>query len=229
MYTQTELQLAVDNSFSYQDVLRNLNRKTSGSLFKCIKNNIAKYKIDISHFKSISQIGQKRPIFIFGITKNRVSRPTLLKALLKAGIDYKCSKCSIDKWNNESIVLEIHHIDSNCYNNHLNNLVLLCPNCHSQIEHKKAKKVHKNLCACGHTKAKTSDMCRKCYYDKYPPEYKISWPSDEDLIKMYYIKPMSQISKDLGVALTTIRKKIYSLNVEPLGKGYWQKKLQSKN
>ena len=44
----------------------------------------------------------------------------------------QCGECSISKWNNKRIVLELHHIDGNNSNNTRSNLICLCPNCHSQ-------------------------------------------------------------------------------------------------
>jgi len=46
-----------------------------------------------------------------------------------------CQKCG---WKEEHAVLEIHHKDRNRKNNKENNVLLLCPNCHS-IEHYKKK------------------------------------------------------------------------------------------
>lgn len=46
-----------------------------------------------------------------------------------------CNRCG---WNNLLSVLEIHHIDRNRSNNHISNLEILCPNCHT-IEHYLAK------------------------------------------------------------------------------------------
>ncbi|MBP3629977.1 MAG: HNH endonuclease [Clostridia bacterium] len=46
--------------------------------------------------------------------------------------EYKCEKCGISEWNGEHITLEIHHINGNHKDNRLENLQILCPNCHSQ-------------------------------------------------------------------------------------------------
>lgn len=58
---------------------------------------------------------------------------------------YKCEKCGISSWQNEAITLEIHHIDGNHLNNELNNLQLLCPNCHSQTKNYCKTKVNKKI------------------------------------------------------------------------------------
>jgi len=43
-----------------------------------------------------------------------------------------CSVCKISNWQNKPIVLEVEHKDGNSGNNILENLCLICPNCHSQ-------------------------------------------------------------------------------------------------
>lgn len=42
--------------------------------------------------------------------------------------------CGIDTWMNKEISLQIHHKDGNNRNNTIDNLQLLCPNCHSQTD-----------------------------------------------------------------------------------------------
>lgn len=44
----------------------------------------------------------------------------------------KCEKCGLTEWMGERLDIEIHHIDGDGKNNAGNNLILLCPNCHSQ-------------------------------------------------------------------------------------------------
>lgn len=44
----------------------------------------------------------------------------------------KCTGCGISEWLGKPLTLELEHIDGNSENSELNNLTLLCPNCHSQ-------------------------------------------------------------------------------------------------
>lgn len=45
--------------------------------------------------------------------------------------DKKCESCGLTHWYGEPILLEIHHKDGDRYNNELENLEVLCPNCHA--------------------------------------------------------------------------------------------------
>ena len=47
---------------------------------------------------------------------------------------WSCSMCGIKTWNGKEISLELDHINGDAANNNLENLRLLCPNCHSQTD-----------------------------------------------------------------------------------------------
>ena len=55
-------------------------------------------------------------------------------AKLEEILENKCDICGINNWNNIPIILHLDHIDGDCHNHKLENLRLLCPNCHSQTE-----------------------------------------------------------------------------------------------
>jgi hypothetical protein len=53
--------------------------------------------------------------------------------LIEEGVkEDKCECCGLSEWMGKHIPLELHHIDFNHYNNNLNNLAILCANCHMQ-------------------------------------------------------------------------------------------------
>jgi 5-methylcytosine-specific restriction endonuclease McrA len=59
----------------------------------------------------------------------------LKKRLIKEEIlEHKCSICEINEWQGKEISLQLDHIDGNNHNHRLENLRLLCPNCHSQTD-----------------------------------------------------------------------------------------------
>lgn len=43
------------------------------------------------------------------------------------------NKCAICNYDEEPKILQVHHIDENRSNNKLDNLIILCPNCHAKI------------------------------------------------------------------------------------------------
>lgn len=76
---------------------------------------------------------------------------TLKQRLIKAGIkENKCEWCSIVDWRDEPIVMQLDHINGNNSDHRLENLRILCPNCHSQTDTYASKKrekttIHKNV------------------------------------------------------------------------------------
>ena len=64
----------------------------------------------------------------------------LKNRMLKEGILVNiCSECGISEWNGKSISLELDHVDGVRTNHKLENLRLLCPNCHSQTDTYRSK------------------------------------------------------------------------------------------
>ena len=73
--------------------------------------------------------------------KNGTASVKTLKRFLIHEHGNKCWTCGITEWNNNPIVMDLEHIDGNSENNNLENLSIICPNCHSQTPTYKGKNV----------------------------------------------------------------------------------------
>jgi DNA-binding CsgD family transcriptional regulator len=61
------------------------------------------------------------------------SRGHLRARLLKAGLkEERCERCGLDEWRDPPLRVTLHHVNGDPYDNRLENLAFLCPNCHSQ-------------------------------------------------------------------------------------------------
>ena len=77
-----------------------------------------------------------------------MSHDSVRKRLL-AERNFMCEECGCGHmWNGKSLSLELDHIDGNSSNNKLENLRILCPNCHSQTPTHRSKNIkHKRMLA----------------------------------------------------------------------------------
>lgn len=63
----------------------------------------------------------------------RVSRGHLRGRILKAGLkEERCEECGLTEWRGQPLRVTLHHVNGDGYDNRLENLRFLCPNCHSQ-------------------------------------------------------------------------------------------------
>lgn len=65
----------------------------------------------------------------------------MLKQRLFSELNWQriCSSCNLTEWLGGQIPLELDHVDGNKYNHKLENLRLLCPNCHALTPTYRAK------------------------------------------------------------------------------------------
>lgn len=144
-YTPNELQHLLDTSDGYSDLLRKIGLNPNGGNPNTLKKIISEYGLDESKlnfnrqklFSSNALHMNKSQKFntedIFNGKHPNYQSSKLLKRLVDEGYkDYKCEICGISEWMDKSITLQLHHKDDNHNNNKLENLQILCPNCHSQ-------------------------------------------------------------------------------------------------
>jgi len=148
-YSKEQLTEAVKNSISIRQVITKLNLIPAGGNYATVKRYIEYYSIDTSHFKGQGHskgksVGFKRPLDDYLSNKFSIQSYKLKNRLLKENVfDRKCYSCGETSWLNSPIPLELEHIDGNHLNNNLDNLTLLCPNCHALTNTYRGKNISK--------------------------------------------------------------------------------------
>jgi Zn finger protein HypA/HybF involved in hydrogenase expression len=139
-YTEEELREAVKTSTSIRQVLNKLNIVAAGGNYQTTNRRIKKLNIDTSHFTGQGWnkgkiIGPKRPVEEY-LKENSVVQSFKLKSrLILEGLkQHKCECCGITEWNGKPAPIELDHINGNHHDNRLENLRILCPNCHAQTD-----------------------------------------------------------------------------------------------
>lgn len=142
-YDIDNLRLAVASSTSKAQVLRTLGRTISGSAYRTLDKRVQEHGLDTSHFLGQSwQKGipapNKIPLELILVENSTYTHTnSLKKRLTKEGILVKhCyeSECGLTDWLGKPIVLHLDHINGKNTDNRIENLRLLCPNCHTQTE-----------------------------------------------------------------------------------------------
>lgn len=129
-FTLDEIKAICAKSQSYRQFALQLGYSENST--DSVKKLIDKYQLDISHFKGQGWSKDSVDMSIFQYNKSCKS-DTMIRALtILRG--WKCEKCGRTEWEGQQIPLCVHHIDGNHINNQIENLQILCPNCHAQTD-----------------------------------------------------------------------------------------------
>jgi len=237
-YSEQQLRDAVKINFSIRQVLKTLGLKEAGGNYSNIKNKIKEYNIDNTHFTGQKFLkgkthnwSKKIPLEEILVEYNNYNSHRLKLRLIKKEIlKNECSECSTLVWEKQQLSLHLDHINGINTDNRIENLRLLCPNCHSLTptycgKNKKSQpkahqfskiskpKISKPKCLdCKKEITRQSKRCRYCNgMENTKP--KIEWPTIEELKNRLKNSNYSMLGRELGVSDNAIRKRIKKYTV----------------
>lgn len=151
--TDEDLQKIVNECYSLTQVIEKVGWTLSGSAHKFIRRELVNRNIDFSHFRfaganfGVFHKGGKSTSFEkMSLRKKRVSGQSLRRRMITEKLKKdQCEICGqLPKHNGKSLVLQVNHKDGDKTNNKLENLEIICPNCHTQTETFTGKNIRSN-------------------------------------------------------------------------------------
>lgn len=235
-YNEEQLREAIVNNTSCRRALLSLGLYGEGSNYRTVKRIIKILNLDTSHWTGRGHLKGKSHSYVKAIPLKDVlvkdshySIGRLKSRLVSEGIlKYECALCFISNWNEKALSLHLDHINGINDDNTLENLRLLCPNCHSQTDTytgrniKKAKQLKQRKCRVKKTPKinKCSDCskdislkslrCKSCTA-KQRNQLKIDWPSLQELKILVSSFSYLEVGRRLGVSDNAVRKRIRAL------------------
>jgi hypothetical protein len=230
----SDLLAAVATSSSMTEVLAALGiRLASGSLTNYTRR-ARLLAADMSHFKAKEAVRRgRRPdeVFLAMLVLRpeqspRAKTKDLRKAMLLTGRPHACAKCSILTWGGEELTLEIDHINGNPWDDRIENLRFLCPNCHS-LETRRLRKTRakegRGFCQeCSASIRAASIRCVACAARLTQAKgrggslNKIVWPEAEAVLtRLAAGESYEALGRELGVSGNAVKKYLRRNGIEP--------------
>lgn len=140
-WTDDDLAAAVRECESVSAVLRRLGYTPSGGMHRLVVGHIRRLGLDTGHFRGQGWSGGRtlpsrtaRPLTEV-LVANSPHRSTghLRRRLIAAGLKAaRCEACGLTGWRGRTLPLHLDHVNGDHTDNRLENLRILCPNCHAQ-------------------------------------------------------------------------------------------------
>lgn len=122
-YDWSEIQRYYDEGHSYAECQRRF-KFSSATWSKAIERGALRVDDRKAQKLTISQLYEKQR-----------RRCVIRRVLLREGVlEKRCAVCGIDSWLGQPLSLHLDHINGIATDHRIENLRMLCPNCHSQTD-----------------------------------------------------------------------------------------------
>ena len=200
----------IKESFSLNEVCKKAGIVSTTGNYNTLKKIIMEENIDISHFKRIGgNCSCKKRTEEYLINGSNITSYKLKNKLIKEGYkEQRCECCNRTEWMGKPINVELHHINGNNRDNRLENLLILCPNCHSYTENYSGKNQKMNI------KPKQEKIEKKQEIKHKKSEKIPSYDIKEMIILVKKHQNFSKIGKILGISDRAVSKR-FKINKMP--------------
>ncbi len=140
---QKELESIVKQSKTLAEICRRFGYSDNGAQHKQVKKVLYLRKVDFSHIqigkganKGRSLPRPVKPLKEILVKNSRYDGRALKSRLIKESLlKEQCNKCGLGPhWQGEKLTLQLEHINGDHLDNRIENLEMLCPNCHTQTK-----------------------------------------------------------------------------------------------
>jgi len=151
-YTKELLEENVKDCYSFAELCRRLGLKPEGSNPKTLRKKMDEFGVDYSHFTGKAwNKNPENPVYRGKYLPKLCEHSSLSSANVKELVyrlglkENKCEICGVTEWLGNPIVCELHHINGDSTDNRIENLQILCPNCHSQTDNFRSRNRNKKV------------------------------------------------------------------------------------
>lgn len=138
---RSDLAAVVAGAGSRAEVIRLLGAIPSSGRYRQLATALADADIDVSHLEERTAAMRRTPrrprplseVLVRGARTTDTHR-LKLRLIDEGVLPPRCASCGGERWLGVAIPLQLDHIDGDRTHNRLENLRLLCPNCHAQTD-----------------------------------------------------------------------------------------------
>lgn len=224
---------ACEGATSKREILETLGLRYAGGNIKGLTEAAIRFGVELPVYDRVSSIdhamrtARKPDDEVFCEHSTYTSRGGLKKRLITRGLPEECALCgSPPMWQGRALTLQLDHINGVHDDHRIENLRLLCPNCHSQTEtfcgSNKVVRAPKCVsCGAGVFGMGEEEQCSSCVNLGLPPIRFVSprfssWPTDLELLDKVKSGSFSSVSRELGVSDVAIRKRLIRRGLWPI-------------